>query len=1153
MKTKKIILMLIAIIGTVITTADAQVATLLKDINPNGSSNPRDYVPFLGYTLFVAHDEINEGLWITDGTESGTSLVKDVDALGNQLTYNLYESVELNGKLYFQGGSYSDNIGIEIYETDGTLNGTHLFLDAVPGLVSSNPANFSRFGNNFLFVTDEVGGGQALWITGGTEATTQIIASSLNTINIASQFTFEGEIYFMKSVFGDNELWKTNGTLAGTVQVTGSFVHVFSIDLIFNGSLYFTAYDPINYRELWRINSGGTAQRLSNFDDLAQNNVGPNGDYTILNSKLYFRATDATYGSELFVTDGISLPLLVADLYPGLSGSDPEELVSFNNKLYFVAATSNFSGDALFEYDPSTNLVTEIVLPLNTHDPRKLTLFDNKLFFSLTYNYNNYLYYLDAANLPELVFIDNFSTLEVSYGSLTVSNEIFYIKGYNQANTSDAEPFAMQSENSPIISWKGSMSSSWFNKNNWQPKQIPTESNNVSIPLNCPNYPFLTSGTAKCKNMTIANGASFSMTGGTIKVYGKISATDAFAFSLGGGTMKLYYGSNFPADMIFNNLTVTSLNNTLEENQYTFPGNVNFHGNLVVTGSATGDAFRLPEITMTANNNFNLLKDLTVNQGEIGLFFPTLTDNTTMPSISFNGTIQQRVNINNYSELVDGASLFCNLIMNNPAIKIVNPGRDIVLNNLIVNQNFDLSGNSIHLLGRIIYNAPNVSILNTKANQGKLYIENSAQYNFNNGACSLNVSKLRTVEFYSHNSGGPIDTLELFNYLTVDTLKANCYLNMSGRNLTIGGTTKGTGYLDCTIMGNEFPVGTLSLLGNNSCPRYKLVADQLNNLTLNNPAGAELNNLNELEITHPSYGRMNLYGTAKLNNGNFDLKQSQIFLEPSSYYINYGGQIFERPGHTFINSVNDPGGQTFFIVKDTVVNTVCSNLNIGKLGFIISCNNPLNAITVLRTPINFTGLNGGTSINRVYTISNPGAGINLNAQIKLKYDDNELQGVNESDLAIFRRSDNEPNDVWHLVPSTVNTTSNTVTSSGLSQIDYSTTGALGYTYYTLASASTPLKNSNTFNQESISNSNKVLAFPNPFTQKLNAQFISEVNESATIQLIDLTGKQLSEQQVQLVKGNNDISICCIDEIPNGIYFLRITSSQTNNIVKVVKQ
>jgi ELWxxDGT repeat protein len=55
---------------------------ILKDINPNGSSNPSWFENFLGATLFEVTDpKLGEQLWRSDGTAGGTLLVSSIPAL----------------------------------------------------------------------------------------------------------------------------------------------------------------------------------------------------------------------------------------------------------------------------------------------------------------------------------------------------------------------------------------------------------------------------------------------------------------------------------------------------------------------------------------------------------------------------------------------------------------------------------------------------------------------------------------------------------------------------------------------------------------------------------------------------------------------------------------------------------------------------------------------------------------------------------------------------------------------------------------------------------------------------------------------------------------------------------------------------------------
>lgn len=82
--------------------------------------------------------------------------------------------------------------------------------------------------------------------------------------------------------------------------------------------------------------------------------------------------------------------------------------------------------------------------------------------------------------------------------------------------------------------------------------------------------------------------------------------------------------------------------------------------------------------------------------------------------------------------------------------------------------------------------------------------------------------------------------------------------------------------------------------------------------------------------------------------------------------------------------------------------------------------------------------------------------------------------------------------------------------------------------------------------------NDIVVSPNPFLNKLSATILSKVNENAELKILDVNGKIIYDEKSQLVVGTNEINLCCLENLPAGIYFLRISSSQTNNNIKLIK-
>ncbi|HRP84579.1 MAG TPA: T9SS type A sorting domain-containing protein [Saprospiraceae bacterium] len=83
--------------------------------------------------------------WVTDGTEAGTHLFKDINPAGRS---NCFNFVVYNNKLFF---SATDNISQnELWATDGTLGGTRLVKDIFVGGHSS-PRFLTAFKDKLYF------------------------------------------------------------------------------------------------------------------------------------------------------------------------------------------------------------------------------------------------------------------------------------------------------------------------------------------------------------------------------------------------------------------------------------------------------------------------------------------------------------------------------------------------------------------------------------------------------------------------------------------------------------------------------------------------------------------------------------------------------------------------------------------------------------------------------------------------------------------------------------------------------------------------------------------------------------------------------------------------------------------------------------------
>lgn len=121
---------------------------LLKNINPFGSSFPREMIEFGGEVYFFADNGSTQfDLWKTDGTEEGTILIKmiHVSALSSSQTVI---SKAVGESLYF---SFDNGLtGAELWKTDGTSEGTILVEDLVEGPIGSTPSALGIVNGYFL-------------------------------------------------------------------------------------------------------------------------------------------------------------------------------------------------------------------------------------------------------------------------------------------------------------------------------------------------------------------------------------------------------------------------------------------------------------------------------------------------------------------------------------------------------------------------------------------------------------------------------------------------------------------------------------------------------------------------------------------------------------------------------------------------------------------------------------------------------------------------------------------------------------------------------------------------------------------------------------------------------------------------------------------
>lgn len=191
---------------------DGTSSGLVKNIFPTSSSYPQYfmYSQALGKTIFNANGGNGGEPWITDGTESGTVMLKDINTTNANSGSNPNYFTEYNGKVYFAASNGLTN-GTELWVTDGTEQGTKILKDILPGSNSSNPERFVVVKNKLYFFATNASFSKEIWVTDGTEEGTKSLAP---VASASSLLSYNDALYAVARVSSSDaigiELYKVN-------------------------------------------------------------------------------------------------------------------------------------------------------------------------------------------------------------------------------------------------------------------------------------------------------------------------------------------------------------------------------------------------------------------------------------------------------------------------------------------------------------------------------------------------------------------------------------------------------------------------------------------------------------------------------------------------------------------------------------------------------------------------------------------------------------------------------------------------------------------------------------------------------------------------------------------------------------------------------
>jgi large repetitive protein len=318
---------------------------LVKDILTGRShSLPQAMVSDGKRIIFQARSSESEAeLWITDGTHDGTLQVKNI---GGAQSADAQPLAWLGARALFNATTPAH--GAEPWVSDGTAAGTRLLKDTFPGDYSGAPI-FLGVTTGLAFLSSNISyADSALWVSGGSPASTRKVSSSDPTFRLNSAVSEAVALPHALVFSGSTETygaepWVSDGTAAGT--------------------------------RLLRDISPGPASAY------------PSG-FTRVGDLAFFSAADHR-GEELWVTDGTPEGThLVRDLTPGPTSAVISCMIAYQGRLIFSAQAPGAPNATLWITD-GTDAGTRPLLapsPLAFREPCALFAHDDALY---VWDHNN--------------------------------------------------------------------------------------------------------------------------------------------------------------------------------------------------------------------------------------------------------------------------------------------------------------------------------------------------------------------------------------------------------------------------------------------------------------------------------------------------------------------------------------------------------------------------------------------------------------------------------------------------------------------------------------------------------------------------------------------------------------------------------------------
>lgn len=236
----------------------------VSDLNSTISSPfPSGLTVYNNKLIFSLLNGDNFEIWSSDGTTNGTTLSTTIPLVSGTSNYsNDFHLV--NNKLFFR--LETEVNGIEPWITDGTNSGTFILKDIASGTAYSNPSFLNTMNNQLFFYANDQINGEELWVTDGTVSGTELV-KDINTTSGSyprNAFVVDNLLYFSaEDQEHGQELWSTDGTSSNTQLIldmkSGTESSNISImGITTNGNIFVNGDDGTVGSELYLLSNNTT-------------------------------------------------------------------------------------------------------------------------------------------------------------------------------------------------------------------------------------------------------------------------------------------------------------------------------------------------------------------------------------------------------------------------------------------------------------------------------------------------------------------------------------------------------------------------------------------------------------------------------------------------------------------------------------------------------------------------------------------------------------------------------------------------------------------------------------------------------------------------------------------------------------------------------